>query len=207
MENLDTEQRQSLDTEPRLDTVDIEQRLDTEQLTLGECKCELLSNWGLRLIQRFRRDRRILLNFMLSGSLIKKVVMPPGAVSLDDVGLDQLVDLVLTFARKGRESTNPKLSGLPLRRLPPPVPIFTPSPILPTLSMSESIDTEPFEDLSNLSKSQSLSSTQQQELTMLLLILCFDCHHLLLVSMLIIGVYGGPVTFAIISVTISFWQY
>ncbi|WMV33734.1 hypothetical protein MTR67_027119 [Solanum verrucosum] len=31
--------------------------------------------------------------------------------------------------------------------------------------MSESIDTEPFEELSSLSKSQSLSSIQQQELT------------------------------------------
>ncbi|KAL3349297.1 hypothetical protein AABB24_022434 [Solanum stoloniferum] len=77
-------------------------------------------------------------------------------------------------------ATNPELSGLPPRRLPPPVPISTPSPILPTLSTSESIDTEPFEELSSLSKSQSLSSTQQQELTMLLLILCLDCRHLLL---------------------------
>lgn len=54
------------------------------------------------LLQRFRRDRRILLNFILSGSLIKKVVMPPGAVSLDDVDLDQVsVDFVLNCARKG----------------------------------------------------------------------------------------------------------
>ncbi|XP_055817043.1 protein unc-13 homolog [Solanum dulcamara] len=148
------------------------------------------------LLQRFRRDRRILLNFILSGSLIKKVVMPPGAVSLDDVDLDQVsVDFVLNCARKGgllelseaiRDyhdstlfphmcnagstdefflATNPELSGLPPRRLPPPVPISTPSPILATLSTSESIDTEPFEELSSLSKSQSLSSTQQQELT------------------------------------------
>lgn len=62
-------------------------------------------------------------------------------------------------------ATNPELSGSPPRRLPPPVPISTPSPILATLSTSESIDTEPFEELSSLSKSQSLSSTQQQELT------------------------------------------
>ncbi|KAL3349295.1 hypothetical protein AABB24_022434 [Solanum stoloniferum] len=130
--------------------------------------------------------------------------MPPGAVSLDDVDLDQLVDFALNCARKGGLlelyltalcsliwsnacsndelflATNPELSGLPPRRLPPPVPISTPSPILPTLSTSESIDTEPFEELSSLSKSQSLSSTQQQELTMLLLILCLDCRHLLL---------------------------
>ncbi|KAJ8428771.1 hypothetical protein Cgig2_010775 [Carnegiea gigantea] len=50
----------------------------------------------LELLQRYRRDRRVLLNFMLSGSLIKKVVLPPGAVSLDDVDLDQVsVDYVL----------------------------------------------------------------------------------------------------------------
>ncbi|KAH0731057.1 hypothetical protein KY290_004005 [Solanum tuberosum] len=59
-------------------------------------------------------------------------------------------------------ATNPELSGLPPGRL--LVPIST-SPILRTLSTSESIDTEPFEELSSLSKSQSLSSTQQQELT------------------------------------------
>ncbi|OWM90047.1 hypothetical protein CDL15_Pgr026960 [Punica granatum] len=54
------------------------------------------------LLQRYRRDRRILLNFMLSGSLIKKVIMPPGAVSLDDVDLDQVsADYVLSCAKKG----------------------------------------------------------------------------------------------------------
>ncbi|KAG5600277.1 hypothetical protein H5410_031647 [Solanum commersonii] len=41
-------------------------------------------------------------------------------------------------------------SGLPPRRLPQPVPISTPSPTFSTLSMSESIDTEPFEELSKL---------------------------------------------------------
>ncbi|KAJ8529343.1 hypothetical protein K7X08_036178 [Anisodus acutangulus] len=148
------------------------------------------------LLQRFRRDRRILLNFLLSGSLIKKVVMPPGAVSLDDVDLDQVsVDFVLNCARKGgllelseaiRDyhdstlfphmsnagstdefflATNPELSGSPPRRLPPPAPISTQSPILATLSTSEPDDTEPFEELSSLSKSQSLNYTQQQELT------------------------------------------
>lgn len=56
----------------------------------------------LELLQRYRRDRRVLLNFMLSGSLIKKVVLPPGAVSLDDVDLDQVsVDYVLNCVRKG----------------------------------------------------------------------------------------------------------
>lgn len=63
--------------------------------------CELREN-VMELLQRYRRDRRILLNFMLSGSLIKKVIMPPGAVSLDDVDLDQVsVDYVLSCAKKG----------------------------------------------------------------------------------------------------------
>lgn len=57
---------------------------------------------ALELLQRFRRDRRILLDFILSGSLIKKVVMPPGAVTLDDVDLDQVsVDYVLGCIKKG----------------------------------------------------------------------------------------------------------
>ncbi|KAK9056013.1 hypothetical protein SSX86_027100 [Deinandra increscens subsp. villosa] len=56
----------------------------------------------VELLQRYRRDRRILLNYLLSGSLIKKVVMPPGAVSLDDVDLDQVsVDFVLNSVKKG----------------------------------------------------------------------------------------------------------
>ncbi|OAY53359.1 protein unc-13 homolog [Manihot esculenta] len=56
----------------------------------------------VRLLQRYRRDRHILLDFLLSGSLIKKVVMPPGAVTLDDVDLDQVsVDHVLNCAKKG----------------------------------------------------------------------------------------------------------
>ncbi|XP_050232331.1 protein unc-13 homolog [Mercurialis annua] len=57
---------------------------------------------SVQLLQRYRRDRRILLDFILSGSLIKKVVMPPGAVTLDDVDLDQVsVDFVLNCAKKG----------------------------------------------------------------------------------------------------------
>ncbi|KAG7948554.1 hypothetical protein I3843_13G013900 [Carya illinoinensis] len=57
---------------------------------------------AVELLQRYRRDRRILLDFILSGSLIKKVVMPPGAVTLDDVDLDQVsVDHVLNCAKKG----------------------------------------------------------------------------------------------------------
>lgn len=57
---------------------------------------------AVELLQRYRRDRRILLDFVLSGSLVKKVVMPPGAVTLDDVDLDQVsVDYVLNCAKKG----------------------------------------------------------------------------------------------------------
>nr|GEZ21992.1 mammalian uncoordinated homology 13, domain 2 [Tanacetum cinerariifolium] len=56
----------------------------------------------VELLQRYRRDRKILLNYLLSGTLIKKVVMPPGAVSLDDVDLDQVsVDFVLNSVKKG----------------------------------------------------------------------------------------------------------
>lgn len=57
----------------------------------------------VELLQRYRRDRRVLLDFLLSGSLIKKVIMPPGAISLDDVDLDQVsVDYVLGCAKKGQ---------------------------------------------------------------------------------------------------------
>lgn len=57
---------------------------------------------AIDLLQRYRRDRRVLLDFILSGSLIKKVAMPPGAVTLDDVDLDQVsVDYVLNCAKKG----------------------------------------------------------------------------------------------------------
>lgn len=56
----------------------------------------------VELTQRYRRDRRVLLDFILSGTLIQKVLMPPGAVSLDDVDLDQVsVDYVLACAKKG----------------------------------------------------------------------------------------------------------
>ncbi|KAF8780797.1 hypothetical protein HU200_000739 [Digitaria exilis] len=56
----------------------------------------------VELLQRYRRDRQVLLNYILSGNLIKKVVMPPGAISLDDVDVDQVsVDYVLNCAKKG----------------------------------------------------------------------------------------------------------
>lgn len=151
---------------------------------------------GVELLQRYRRDRRILLDFLLSGNLIKKVVMPPGAVSLDDVDLDQVsVDFVLSCAKKGgmlelseairdyHDSTgfphmnnggsadefflasNPETSGSPPRRPPPQVPFLAPSPIVPDLSTSLSVDSKEVDESSSLSKSQSLNSTRVQELT------------------------------------------
>ena len=66
--------------------------------------CEFREN-AVELLQRYRRDRRVLLDYILSGSLIKKVIMPPGAVALDDVDLDQVsVDYVLSCSKKGDEA-------------------------------------------------------------------------------------------------------
>lgn len=166
----------------------------------------------LELLQRYRRDRRVLLNYMLSGSLIKKVILPPGAVSLDDVDLDQVsVDYVLSCVKKGEMLelseairdyhdgsefpymnnggsndefflvTNHELSGSPPRRAPPPVPLVSPSTILPSLSKSELVDedvssnSEPaLQDTSSnvdllarrsMSQAESFSSNQVKELT------------------------------------------
>ncbi|KAL3623001.1 Protein unc-13 [Castilleja foliolosa] len=147
----------------------------------------------VELLQRYRRDRRVLLDFILSGSLIKKVVMPPGAVSLDDVDLDQVsVDYVLNCAKKGgmlelseaiRDYhdgtffpsmcssdefflvTNPETSGSPPRRAPPSLPAVGPTPILSSLSISEPLESEQVEESQSLSKSQSLNSSQPKELT------------------------------------------
>ncbi|GFP93431.1 hypothetical protein PHJA_001487500 [Phtheirospermum japonicum] len=111
---------------------------------------------GVELLQRYRRDRRVLLDFILSGSLIKKVVMPPGAVSLDDVDLDQVsVDYVLNCAKKGS----------PPRRAPPSAPVVGQTPILSSLSISEPLESEQVEESQSLSKSQSLNSSQPKELT------------------------------------------
>ncbi|KAK3025642.1 hypothetical protein RJ639_040628 [Escallonia herrerae] len=131
----------------------------------------VLSENAVEVLQRYRRDRRVLLDFLLSGSLIKKVVMPPGAVSLDDVDLDQVsVDFVLNCARKGSVdefflATNPETSGSPPKRAPPPVPVLVPSPIMPGLLKSLSLNSTQVEEVSSLSKSQSLNSAQVQELT------------------------------------------
>lgn len=60
----------------------------------------------VELLQRYRRDRRELLSFLLSSDVLKRVVMPPGAVSIEDLGLDEIsVDYILDCARKGRLST------------------------------------------------------------------------------------------------------
>lgn len=148
---------------------------------------------AIDLLQRYRRDRRVLLDFILSGSLIKKVVMPPGAVTLDDVDLDQVsVDYVLNCAKKSEMLelseairdyhdhtglpqmsdagsvgefylvTDPESSGSPPKRAPPPVPISavppiavsTPPPAYPTSPVA-----------SNISRSESLDSAQERELT------------------------------------------
>eukprot|EP01018_Ginkgo_biloba_P012595 Gb_32951 [translate_table: standard] len=56
------------------------------------------------LLQRYRRDRHELLKYVLSVGVIKKVVMQPGTISLDDVDLDQVsVDYVLECAKNGRD--------------------------------------------------------------------------------------------------------
>ncbi|KAG4201510.1 hypothetical protein ERO13_A05G283200v2 [Gossypium hirsutum] len=144
---------------------------------------------AVELLQRYRRDRRILLDFILSGSLIKKVVMPPGAVTLDDVDLDQVsIDYVLSCIKKGGTLelseairdyhdhtglpqmnsgdsagefflvTNPEFSGSPPRRAPPPIPdsismptpsapVFAPSPVVSTVSRSESFDSTQVQEL------------------------------------------------------------
>lgn len=54
------------------------------------------------LLQRCRRDRQVLLNFIITGSLVKKVVLPPGAVSLEDIDIDQVsVDYVINCVKMG----------------------------------------------------------------------------------------------------------
>lgn len=112
----------------------------------------------LEMLQRYRRDRHELLSFLLSASILRKVVMPPGAVSLDDIDLDQVsVDYIIDCARKNgvlelSEAikshhdelnlppmagsglgqtfflvTKSDLSGPPPSRVPPLVPVASPS--------------------------------------------------------------------------------
>eukprot|EP00249_Psilotum_nudum_P007988 c20960_g1_i1 orf=699-4043(-) len=55
----------------------------------------------LEALQRYRRDRHELLDFLLSSSVLKKVVLPPGAVSLDDIDMEQVsVDYVIECAKQ-----------------------------------------------------------------------------------------------------------
>ncbi|KAK7256956.1 hypothetical protein RIF29_30579 [Crotalaria pallida] len=147
----------------------------------------------LELLQRFRRDRRVLLDFILSGSLIKKVVMPPGAVTLDDVDLDQVsVDYVLNCAKKSsmlelseairdyHDHTGlPQMSDTgsvgefylvtdPESSGSPPKRAPPPVPISTAIPVAVSIPppvSEPSPIVSNLSRSQSFDSTQEKELT------------------------------------------
>lgn len=44
----------------------------------------------IELLQRYRRDRRLLLEYLCEASSLKKVVMPLGAVTLADVDLDNV---------------------------------------------------------------------------------------------------------------------
>lgn len=83
-----------------------------------------------------------------------------------------LITIVIGFEKNNAGSadefflvTNPESSGSPPRRAPPHVPVVVPSPILPGLSISEPLDTEEVDEVSSLSKSQSLNSSQVQELT------------------------------------------
>ncbi|KAL3814736.1 hypothetical protein ACJIZ3_016004 [Penstemon smallii] len=149
----------------------------------------------VKLLQRYRRDRRVLLDFILSGSLIKKVVMPPGAVSLDDVDLDQVsVDHVLSCAKKGgmlelseairdyHDSTLfPSMNNAGSSdefylvtnpessgsppRRPPPSVPVVVPIPISSLSISEPHESEEVEEVPSLSKSQSLNSSHLKELT------------------------------------------
>ncbi|RVW92960.1 Transposon TX1 uncharacterized 149 kDa protein [Vitis vinifera] len=150
---------------------------------------------AVELLQRYRRDRRVLLDYILSGSLIKKVLMPPGAVSLDDVDLDQVqwlnsqklsentmiaLSSQICSANEFFLVTNPESSGSPPKRAPPPIPasapssipILTPSPA-PVLASSpiSDLETSPIPPLaaspimSSVSKSVSLNSTRDRELS------------------------------------------
>ncbi|XP_071715767.1 protein unc-13 homolog [Rutidosis leptorrhynchoides] len=148
----------------------------------------------VELLQRYRRDRRILLNYLLSGTLIKKVVMPPGAVSLDDVDLDQVsVDFVLNSVKKGdmlelseaiRDyhdstglpnmnagsegefflATNPESSGSPPRRAPPVVPFEVPSRITPDIT-SMPYEAEEEDEPDMTSNMHSVNSVKDRNLT------------------------------------------
>ncbi|WCJ39153.1 hypothetical protein M5689_020165 [Euphorbia peplus] len=148
---------------------------------------------AVQILQRYRRDRRILLDFILSGTLIRKVVMPPGAVTLDDVDLDQVsVDYVLNCAKKGamlelsdairdyHDSTElPQMnSGGSAHEfflvtdpdssgLPPrraPPPLPASTPV-PVVASTPIFASSPVASLSSVAKSESFNSTGVRELT------------------------------------------
>lgn len=55
----------------------------------------------IELLQRYRRDRYDLLHFILTSGILEEVIVPTGALSLEDVDLDQVdVEFVLECARK-----------------------------------------------------------------------------------------------------------
>ncbi|XVF82445.1 hypothetical protein PTKIN_Ptkin16aG0048700 [Pterospermum kingtungense] len=145
---------------------------------------------AVELLQRYRRDRRVLLDFILSCSLIKKVVMPPGAVTLDDVDLDQLsVDYVLSCIKKGgvlelSEAIRDyhDYTELPQRNSggfagefflvtnpelsgSPPRRAPPPIPVSASLPTPLSLVFAPSSAMSPISRSESFDSTQVQELT------------------------------------------
>ncbi|CAN1813569.1 Protein unc-13 homolog [Linum perenne] len=150
---------------------------------------------AVELLQRYRRDRRILMDFILSGSLIKKVVMPPGAVTLDDVDLDQVsVDYVLNCAKKGgmlelseaireyHDSTSiPQMNSTSsadefflvtdpaFSGSPPrraPPPILVSAPVsMAAAAAAPVFAPSPDASLSSVAKSESFNSVEERELT------------------------------------------
>ncbi|CAN1797977.1 Protein unc-13 homolog [Linum perenne] len=149
---------------------------------------------AVELLQRYRRDRRILMDFILSGSLIKKVVMPPGAVTLDDMDLDQVsVDYVLNRAKKGgmlelseaireyHDSTSmPQMNSTssadeffsvtdPVFSGSPPRRAPPPIPVSAPVSMAAAaapvFAPSPDASLSSVAKSESFISVEEHELT------------------------------------------
>ncbi|KAG5626457.1 hypothetical protein H5410_011675, partial [Solanum commersonii] len=115
---------------------------------------------SIELLQRFRRDRRILLNFILSGSLIKKVVIPP---ELFPWMMWILIKLALILSSIVQEKLQILNYWVCLQEDYPRLSLFPRHHQFCQHSPHHNQLTEPFEELSSLSKSQSLSSTQQQE--------------------------------------------
>lgn len=54
------------------------------------------------LLQKYRSDRRKLLEFIMSAGLVREIRTPPGAVELRDVDLDTVsIDYVLECVQQG----------------------------------------------------------------------------------------------------------